>query len=323
MIRSFVLLMPFLMLCAYFLIEDPMKIIYNTDDPTSSGVLMNDRLQQARHLENNPKKYNSYILGSSRSKAFKTKNWNSHLNSPSTYHLGVNDETLFGLERKLNFLDSTGADIHNVLILLDHRLISLVKNHKAHIFREYHGLTNETAPAFYQRFFTAFLDLNFISRYWDYKQTGNVSGSDNYLWDPGFKFDEKTGDIFYARMDQAITSDSAKFYSDNLSEFHDRESKVSDKLINEEALTLLRRIQNLLKKNKTSFKIIITPNYDQIVMHPSDVNYLTHLFGKTNVFNYSGVNEITKEIGNYYEYKHFKPYIANQLMNRVYTHDSY
>lgn len=318
-IKSFLLLFPLLLLSGYFIIEDPMKIIHNTKDPTSPGVLMNDRLFVARHLIKSKAKYNAFILGSSRSKSFKTAAWAKHLPSSSKiYHIGVNDETLYGIERKLNYLDSSLYEPKHVLLLVDHRILSLTIDQTAHVFREYHGFTGETPASFYQRFFIAFLNLDFLKAYIAYFKDGTIGKFANYLWNPGFTFSEKNGDIFYSRMDTEIENDSLKFYKDNEATFHDRKETVSEPLMNAEAKRLMRKIKKILEKNKTSYKIIITPNYDLVKLHPSDVAFIEQLFGKEHASDFSGTNEITEELGNYYEHKHFKPYIANRVMAIAY-----
>lgn len=313
-IKSFVLLLPFLVFMGYFFIADPMKIIHNTKNPVSPGVLMNDRLFLARHLENTDVKYNAFIFGSSRSKAFKTWDWKNQIDKKALpFHMGVNDESLYGIERKLHFLDSLGFKIDYALIPLDQRLLSLTKNSEAHIFREYHALTDETSTSFYQRFFIAFLNPSFLTSYWNYSRTGEITSDETFLWDPGFTYHHKTGDIDYTRMDEAIKKDSLQFYQDNAADFHPRSPSESKQLLKEDAIKLLESIRAILKKHGTEYHIFVTPNYDQVAINQQDLDYLNKLF-PNEVSNWSGVNAVTQEIGNYYEHKHFKPFIARSMM---------
>lgn len=324
-VKSFFLLLPFMVITGYFFIEDPMKIVHANENPVSPGVLMNDRVFQARYLESTDIEYNSFIFGSSRSRAFKSASWVNYLKDENAvpFHMGVNDETLYGLERKIHYLDSLGFPVKNILFVVDHRLLSLTKNHDAHIFREYYSLTNETATSFYQRFFKAFLNVEFLKNYLNYKRTGDVGESGNFLWDPGFRYNKQTGDIYYERMDKAIAKDSVQFYKESKKTFHTQSPKESEELMTSEAKALIDKIigtiQKIEKRNPVSVKVIITPNYDQVAINPNDLNYLREQFGKNNVYNFSGKNNITDEIGNFYEHKHFKPYIANHVMHWTYN----
>lgn len=320
--RALILLLPLLVISVYFFIKDPMKIIHDIEDPTSKGVLMNDRLYQVEYLKRSNIEYNGFIFGSSRSKAFKTKNWNTFTTSEITpYHMGVNDETLYGLERKINYLDSLGYQLDHVLIVMDHRLLSLLDNHEAHVFREHYALTGETSSSFYQRFVNAFFNFSFLKEYFSYQSTGKVEHKGEFLWDPGFRHNATTGDIFYVRMDSLIRQDSMKFYKENNSTFHKRKKSISKELINKQAMSYLMKIKHVLTTNKSSFKLVVTPNYDLVQLNQKDLKKLELVFGKLNVFDYSGSNQFTNEVGNYYEHKHFKPYIANSLMKLVYQHE--
>ena len=151
------------------------------------------------------------------------------------------------------------------------------------------------------------------------KTLGKIEKDNIYLWDSGFAFSEKNGDIFYSRVDTEIENDSLKFYKDNEATFHDRKETVSEPLMNAEAKRLMRNIKKIFDKNNTSYKIIITPNYDLVKLHPSDFIFLEQLFGKENTINFSGNNDMTERLGNYYEHKHFKPYIANRVMAISYS----
>ena len=72
--------------------------------------------------------------------------------------------------------------------------------------------------------------------------------------------------------------------------------------------------------NKTNYRIIISPLYNQIKLNNQDLDYLKQLFGKDNVFDFSGINKFTKDYNNYYESSHYRPHIAREIMQLIY-HD--
>jgi len=318
--KLLVLLAPLLVLAILFVWDDPMKIIHDTKDPVSPGVLMNDRLYQARYLQSTKTKYNSFIFGSSRSKAFKTSEWKKYIgNEAIPYHMGVNDETLFGIERKISFLQQQGFKLDHVLIQLDHRILSLPKDHEAHIFREYYLVSGETASSYYQRYVKAYLKPSFLKEYLSYKRSFEIKEVSEFLWDPGFSFSQKTGDIYYSRYDQEIKIDSLNYYKKLKLETYLRNALVKEPLISGQTKELLESIAKILRTEKSRYKVLISPNFDQISLHANDVKELKAIFGKVNVRDFSGVNEITKALGNYYEHKHFKPYVATWVLNKIYA----
>jgi len=40
--------------------------------------------------------------------------------------------------------------------------------------------------------------------------------------------------------------------------------------------------------------------------------------GKKNVYDFSGKNKLTTPIGNYYETSHYRPHVANKIMELIY-----
>lgn len=318
--KLFLLTFPLQLIMGYFIFADPMKLFFDTGNPVSKGVLMNDRYYQIEYLNSHPKDFNSFIFGSSRSKAFHTKDWKKHLPSNAIpYHMGVNDESLYGIVQKLRYLDQNGYRINNVLIQMDPRLLSQLKNSEAHVFRDHYLVSGETKTAFYQRFFTAFLNLNFLKNYIRFKQTGEIQNKNQniFLWDPGFISNPKTGDIFYQRYNNEIKADSMGYFKKNELEKKERNETLSPQLINTDANALLLELVRLLKKHHCNFNIVISPNFDLVLLNPKDKQYLKTLFG-SNFFDFSGKNQLTQSLGNYYEEKHFRPHVAALIMDSIY-----
>jgi hypothetical protein len=45
---------------------------------------------------------------------------------------------------------------------------------------------------------------------------------------------------------------------------------------------------------------------------------LQGIFGKENVYDFSGINEFTEDYHNYYEAGHYRPLLGNKLLERIY-----
>ena len=74
----------------------------------------------------------------------------------------------------------------------------------------------------------------------------------------------------------------------------------------------------VFQAHHTNCKIIISPEYKQIRINPSDVTELKKIFGEENVFDFSGINEYTNDIRNYYEGSHYRPCLGRRLLDIVY-----
>ena len=136
-----------------------------------------------------------------------------------------------------------------------------------------------------------------------------------------YVMDNQTGDLYYGD-DQEIMEDSIGYYQERerLGIFYNRTlEEVTPLEITEEEKEHLLTIQEILQKHNTDFKIIISPKYDQISIDPQQLNLLNTLFEKENVYDFSGKNEWTEPIGNFYEPFHFRPMVAKEIMVAIYS----
>lgn len=324
-LKGLLLLTPLMVLMGFFITDDPMKVVWSYDSPVTPGVLMNDRLFKTRVLLKHQQNYNAFIFGSSRSNAFRTSAWKKFLPTDAKpFHLGVNDETLFGLAKKLAFLDRQGYRVNHALILLDERVLTLDKNQSAHIFREHYRVSGETALEFYKTFLMAFLKPSFLKTYVNYRLGRyGIKENDVLLWDPGFSYVPETGDIIYGRFDSLLAADSVYYYHVlKRSAFYSRDyvsGYEPQRMLSEAGVALLRDAATILRSHDTDYRIVLTPNYSQKAQNKQDLEALRQVFGPDRVWDFSGVNEWTNHVGNFYEERHFKPYIANTVMDSIYS----
>jgi len=53
-------------------------------------------------------------------------------------------------------------------------------------------------------------------------------------------------------------------------------------------------------------------------MEKEQLQLLYSVFGEETVFNFSGKNNLTNPIHNYFETSHYKPYVANAILDSIY-----
>ena len=80
---------------------------------------------------------------------------------------------------------------------------------------------------------------------------------------------------------------------------------------------MLKEIKRLLLKNKTKFKVVLSPLYEQTKFNPHDLQILKYVFGK-NLYDFTGKNRFTDKITNYYESSHFRPSVGDSIMKIIY-----
>jgi uncharacterized protein YdiU (UPF0061 family) len=136
------------------------------------------------------------------------------------------------------------------------------------------------------------------------------------------KYDIKTNEIRFETIENLITQ--GKYYTEERKKgFFQRDTlqKYSPRAIAENQKILLKNIFDIFNKHKTNYKIIINPLYNQIKLNNQDLDYLIQLFGRNNVFDFSGINKFTNDYNNYYEAIHYRPNIAREIMNLIYQNE--
>jgi hypothetical protein len=142
-----------------------------------------------------------------------------------------------------------------------------------------------------------------------------------YIFDDRPSFYELiSNEIRFPYFESMIDRDESLYYGQGDHIFYMHTGKVIyfPPCIDDKQIMFLAEIKNIFHKHKTNYKIIINPLYDQIGLNPDDLEYLCELFGKENVFDFSGINEFTNDYRNYYEPSHYRPHVARKIMEKIY-----
>ena len=306
------------MILLVFVIWDPFHLLWPVDSPLVKGALMNDRLFQTRWLLERRGRYDAFIAGSSRSKAFRTTAWATYLPADAhPFHLGVNDESLFGMAGKLAFIEREGYALRHVLLIVDRRILERAANPAPHIFREHPAVSGEAPGAYYKRYFVAFLDPRFLYAYGVWRTTGR-SVDRTRMWVEDFEYLRDTGDHIYTAMESERTSDPRGYYERRAAIFQRPAARQGEPVVGLEAQRLLREIAALLRRQRSELRVVVTPNFDQVPLAGEDLIALQTIFGADRVWDFSGVNKFTSDIHNYYEERHFIPSVANEILATIY-----
>ena len=125
----------------------------------------------------------------------------------------------------------------------------------------------------------------------------------------------------YYGLTKEIKEDSLGYYNKMKQQgvFYQRPkaSALILKVTNKE-IALLNKIQSLFAKHHTNYKIVISPLYDQIPIEEEQLQLLYSIFGKKNIFDFSGKNNLTEPISNYFESSHYKPNVAKIILDSIY-----
>jgi hypothetical protein len=325
--------LPFIILLIVYVYLDPFKVIrryqsYYVSDVIPRVVLDRDYVSTAT-FDNNYSmyRYDSFIFGNSRSIFYEVKDWKPYIaETSSCFHFDASGETLYGLYKKIKYLERQNISINNALVIIDYSTLNGIEqvkmNHLSAISPQLED--NKNLISFHLCFIKAFFTPKFMIAYFDYKVSGKIRGymtKNHLLDDRPVHYDLVTNELSYPLFERLI--ESGEYYTiERMKVFYQRDSiqSFSPVVIGEKQRNMLTDINAVFIKNRTNFKIIINPLYDQQKLNEKDILYLASLFGKERVFDFSGINELTDDYSNFYEASHYRPHVAREILQRIYSH---
>lgn len=332
--KTLMIAVPFVLLLVLYLLTDVFKVIYDYDafyaENEKPGVGLNagyistvtfEKRHAVRH-------YDSFIFGNSRSMCYEVAEWKRYLpDSSSCLHFDASSESLYGLYKKVLYIDKSGNPLSNALLILDMSVLEQEKSKDGHLYcippqlEDYRNVFR-----FHCSFVEAFFNPKFLYAWVDFKLSGEVKEymTKSYLLSGDeFQYDKYTNEVCTVKLEQEIADDI--FYDEEKMKVFEGKSfpdSVSPPVIKNKQWEMLSEIQRIFKKHHTRCKIVINPLFDQIKLSPRDVEELRSLFGEKNVFDFSGTNEITTDYHNYYEDSHYRPHIARFILKEIYTYST-
>ncbi|MGD0884679.1 MAG: hypothetical protein ABSA46_07360 [Thermodesulfovibrionales bacterium] len=254
---------------------------------------------------------------------YEVKDWRKHISSTDCYHFDASLETLSGIYSKLKFLDAHHVALRNVLIPLDYDTLYLTSDKKGHLFIRHPLVSGKNWYSFHLEFIEAFLDFKFLVACIDYSFSKKIKKymiDEHLVDDRPVDYNVENNEIKFTDFENIIQKNSTEYYLSRKEVFFKRNTAQTylPILIGNEQKRMLRGIASILTKNNTDYKIIINPLYDQRKITLLDLTYLREVFGRDRVFDFSGINEITKNIYNYYEPSHYRPHIARLILSEIY-----
>ena len=300
---------------ALYAIIDPFMVIRRYDDYFNSGNIRscpNDAFRAIRLMDQfaDSLSYNSFIVGSSRSQFYYVDDWKQHLKDDAVcFHFNQSADNILSTIQKVNYLYKRFDRIDNLLLIMDHESLSYVSPERGPLRITPYQVTNyKNFLVFHWDFFRAFYTLKF----W----------TDKRLKEPGL-YNPQYNEHYLPKEDLAIENNNENYY-ESLADFAKLYPRENVELIGEPVISSKRRklledFASLLNNhNETDYRIIISPLYDQVKLNPIDSLILVQCFGGDRVYDFSGKNEFTDDILNYYENSHYRPCLCSQILDKVY-----
>ena len=268
------------------------------------------------------KKYNSFIFGSSRTAGLYACYLQKKIKNSIFFHYANWSETIGGICAKMELLDSLGYKLDNIFIYIDDDYTFAYSGYCNAGFDHY-LLTKENKYSYYFNHFKSFVfppyDIDKIKILLGYQSNSDII--------PFKEYDLETNDLHLCTDSLIINYGNCNMEKSHIKKIDSLKKcgflykrsvtqKYNEKQISLNEEQILRKIKALLDKHKSKYYIVITPLYDQFKLDTSDIQFLNKLFGK-NVYDFSGINNITNNEYNYPDRKHFLPYISKIIVDSI------
>ncbi len=315
----------FLLLVAY-IYTDVFRVIHHYDpfyDDTnfvwsnrSYGSVMTYINQQPKYH------YDSFIFGNSRSLYYEVDEWKKHLPAGSScIHMDESVGSVSGVRDKIRYIDKSGGELKNALLVIDWQLLNLTECPESHITITPPILKdNDNLLMFHLKHFLAFLNPQFLLAVTDYSLFRTFRPyMSSMILDRIIPYDTKYNEFSYPMLEESIQKGT--YYDDELVRYFSRKQwpgTYSHEQLSEQSIVYLKEIKEIFDKHQTSYKIVISPLYDQRKLRRETYRTLCGIFGKDHIYDFSGVNAWTSDYHNYYEPSHYRPKVSAEIMNRIY-----
>lgn len=329
--RLLIFCSPFVLVIMLYVILDPFKVVrkyacyYISDE--IPGVTLNRGYVSTCVFDNQNREYgyDSFIFGNSRSIFYEIDDWKQYLHENSScFHFDASGESLYGIYRKIQYLFNKKVILVNALIILDYGTLKQINSNKGHLYFLAPQLEeNKNLALFHQLSFKAFSNPYFMFAYLDFtfsKKVKPYMNKNHFLDDRPLHYNAETNELSYPYFEKLIAE--GRYYTpERMKVFTPREftgQQYSPVVIEDQQKIMLSAIKTIFQNQNTHYRIIINPLYDQLKLNEQDLIYLENIFGKENVFDFSGINEITNDYTNYYENSHYRPHVARNIMQKIY-----
>lgn len=319
---------PLVPLIGSYILFDPFKVLWHYENyyVEGDGGSLNRNFVSTMNYLNKKEKYDydSFILGNSRSLFYFVNDWKKYIAPNSKcYHFSESGGSVNGIYYKLKLIDENNAKIRNALLVFDTYLLSELELDNGYLFATPPALKdNNNFLEFHYEHFMQWTDLKFLWFWLEYRITGEYkSYMDDYIAKgTNYKYYNPVTNEEPLVVQDSLIALGLYYDKERTNEFRDKQHPSVHPVIskNEAIVERLRDIYAILHKHGTKYKVIISPMYNQEKLNPCDYRVLCDIFGAENVFDFSGINDWTKDYHNYYEPSHYRPTVASDIMRIIY-----
>lgn len=333
LLRTAIASIPLILLAAAYIILDPFKVVktwypYFDDTPWENRLGWNKNWVSVTAYEQGleANRYDSFIFGSSISIAYRIEDWKKHLPDDAVpFHFDASDETVYGILKKIQYLDNRNDTIRHALIIFEPRTFRT--RHRDDFLHymppQISGWYNYFP--FHYSYFKDFLKLDFLKSYIPFLITGNPANysEEDIFARQAFTYDKNTNEEQMDMMEAIIASNPDSFYTrEDMTRITGMEPHYCEPLINDSIASCLKEIAVILNRHHCNYHIIFGPNRLKEIMPPADYAILNRTFSPERVYRYTSLDTVADDRRFYYDNGHYRVAVCDEILDSVYNRPS-
>lgn len=325
-LKTILLSVPVLFLIGTYIYLDPWRVIHKYEDYYQNSFVDLDRdyISTEVYLKNKDKlNYNAFIFGNSRSRSFLCTDWIKYIPGASPMHYDANGETLLGILSKIRLIDEKNGKLDHALLVIDRSVLSSAVFNHGPVYEPHPAESKSSMLVFQATFLQYYLSDYFFFKYNEYYYTKKQKKyMHKILFLDTLEYNPLTNDIYWTVYTNEMKNDPSAYIEKHKTSYVQRDTQntlVSEKCLGAQQIRMLSEIKEIFSRKHTKYKIMISPLYDQKYISQEDIVMLDSIFGKENVYDFSGRNQYTRDIENYFESSHYRRRVALDIMNKMYA----
>lgn len=325
-IKCVLFLVPFFVLAGIYFYDDPFKVLREYKKYDNDPIFLNEDYIGWKTYKNyrDSLHFDSFILGNSCTMAFLTSDWEKYLNGEKAIRLYGTAQRLAAVHRKVMALDKQQDKIANVLLIVDPTLLREHQLSSGYMHLLPPEISGMNKFKFQSQFAQEFFNPKFMIPYMDYRICHHYRPYMRGIVNPDKNIRNTVTNDLWNLREEEIAELGDYYWEKYKKRFRPRsgQDQTYPPVLMKPQIKLLSEMAEVFQTHHTNCKIIISPEYKQIRMNPADVEQLKNIFGSENVYDFSGINQYTNDIRNYYDGAHYRPCLGRQLLDSIYaTHE--
>jgi len=324
LLRVLLFLSPVLALLLVFVVTDPFGLYgWSWASRMAAADGCTDcRTMRAYEDHRSRWRYNTFLLGNSKTMAILSTDWFEHIGVQRFYKLGTPGESVLNMRRKLEYVSSTGASIEHVIMLVDNKVLQNVENTHPHfegpVYMKSLRSSDQTAVEQLAQGFRYYLADAYFLEHWSYCASSLDSGRSiadgTALPDGTVPF---TNEVIRADMEVRLQADTAAYVAafprpriasgSSAVRLHPRDREH------------LLAIKELLERAGSDHHVIFGPDYNCAAMPTDVVDDFVFIFGKEHVHDHSSDTTFCGKAIYFYETNHYRPVVGSAMLERCYS----